>query len=326
MSELTDPTIPAEADRVRDLATQIVSAHVSNNTVPASDLPALVAQVSGSLAKAGDPANSDDAEDSIKTALAWGSLSYACGFVTVMVYTWRLGLPVVELIEPIYVLVGLPVAAVAYFWRWLVLYFKQESSTLIVQLRASAIQITGKDPPGNIDLVGEALRPLVFLPGFRFVRPYLIRFLTARIERVTRHLKTANPDQFERQARRFHRLMGIFAFFAAIERGIGLLSRIAAIPLALIVYVWVVYPLIPQGLGGGRPLDARILVDREAIPPEPPVPAVQTSPAAPTDGASTVIIPVKLLYMTSEYFLVEISSGTRISIKSDVVKAVLWSH
>ena len=41
------------SDQVLDLAAQIVSAHVANNTVPAEDLPALIRSVYTTLAHAG---------------------------------------------------------------------------------------------------------------------------------------------------------------------------------------------------------------------------------------------------------------------------------
>jgi hypothetical protein len=43
------------SDQVLDLAVQIVSAHIANNTVPAEDLPALIQSVYTTLAKAGTP-------------------------------------------------------------------------------------------------------------------------------------------------------------------------------------------------------------------------------------------------------------------------------
>src|SRR5688500_14041353 len=42
--------------------------------------------------------------------VAFVGIAYACGFFTVMVHTYSLGAPVLELGQPIYVWVGLPLA------------------------------------------------------------------------------------------------------------------------------------------------------------------------------------------------------------------------
>ncbi|MFE0759254.1 MucR family transcriptional regulator [Inquilinus sp. NPDC058860] len=55
MSETGATTIPAAGDETRRLATQIVSAHVGNNSVALADLPGLIAQVYGALERLGKP-------------------------------------------------------------------------------------------------------------------------------------------------------------------------------------------------------------------------------------------------------------------------------
>ena len=42
----------------------------------------------------------------IEPALKWVAVAYAFGFVTVMLYTYRLGIPVLQLIEPVNVWIG----------------------------------------------------------------------------------------------------------------------------------------------------------------------------------------------------------------------------
>ena len=55
----------------------------------------------------------------LEVLISWASIAYALGFVTVMIHTARLGIPVIELIEPIYVWIGLPLALVVFSARWL---------------------------------------------------------------------------------------------------------------------------------------------------------------------------------------------------------------
>ena len=55
MSETGATSTPATAEETRRLATQIVSAHVGNNSVAVADLPGLITQVYGALEKLGQP-------------------------------------------------------------------------------------------------------------------------------------------------------------------------------------------------------------------------------------------------------------------------------
>src|SRR5262245_12223709 len=51
----------------------------------------------------------------IDRVLTYGAVSYGFGFLVVMLHTWRLGLPVISLADPIYVWLGLPFAIVAFY-------------------------------------------------------------------------------------------------------------------------------------------------------------------------------------------------------------------
>ncbi len=55
----------------------------------------------------------------IEYFLAWGSVAYIAGFITVTVHTAQLGIPVIEILRPVYIWVGLPLAIVIFFIRWL---------------------------------------------------------------------------------------------------------------------------------------------------------------------------------------------------------------
>src|SRR4051812_34913304 len=68
--------------------------------------------------------------DAIETLLKWGSIAYGLGFLTVLFNTVKLGIPTLELIEPVQVWVGIPLAIVF----WLVIaaykYFKRHAGDL----------------------------------------------------------------------------------------------------------------------------------------------------------------------------------------------------
>src|SRR3954447_18291219 len=58
--------------------------------------------------------------DFLERILKWASISYALGFMTVLCNTAPLGVPALQLVEPVQALVGLPLTAV--FWAVARLY------------------------------------------------------------------------------------------------------------------------------------------------------------------------------------------------------------
>ncbi len=55
----------------------------------------------------------------VEIFLAWGSVAYAAGFVTVLAHTARLGIPIIEILKPLYIWIGLPLAIVLFSIKWL---------------------------------------------------------------------------------------------------------------------------------------------------------------------------------------------------------------
>jgi hypothetical protein len=94
---------------------------------------------------------------------------------------------------------------------------------------------------------------------------------------------------------------------------------------ALVLYVLVVYPLIPQGIGGGKATPVQLVIEKDALPLE----LVRQNNETPSDASpadvKTVVLPATLLYLTKEYFFIAHSSGARLSIKSGSVQAVHWN-
>lgn len=53
----------------------------------------------------------------IEPFLKWGAVAYGLGFVTVMFHTRKIGIPVIQLVEPVNIWIGLPLAVVLFFKR-----------------------------------------------------------------------------------------------------------------------------------------------------------------------------------------------------------------
>lgn len=100
-------------------------------TVPASDVEAPLSKKSVDR-PSGATQNSDSKLNwhDIEPILKWAAVAYGFGFLTVMWHTHRLGVPVLQLIEPVNVWIGAPLAIVVFFLEKLVKGREQNSRRL----------------------------------------------------------------------------------------------------------------------------------------------------------------------------------------------------
>ncbi len=267
-----------------------------------------------------------DTESTVKTVLAWGSVSYAFGFFTVTLHTARLGLPVIELIQPVYVWIGLPLAAVAFFSKRILQYFRVRSAELAAEFRSSLGALSAKVEPAEINLVAEMLGAISALPVLRLVLfPSLQRLVHKYLEPVLIRTKDDFPQAHDRQVRLIHRLVTFARLFAACQGFMNLINYALLLVLTLALYVWFIYPSIPQGIGGGKATSVRLVVEKDALPPEIISQKKERQLSAGPVDVKTVVLPATLLYLTKDFFFVDLRSGTRLSIKSGAIQAVEWS-
>jgi hypothetical protein len=95
------------------------------------------------------------------------------------------------------------------------------------------------------------------------------------------------------------------------------------------LYVWVVYPIIPQSYGGGEPMNVQLLVDADKLPsgePEPghPIRGGDNSDAKHSK-AGIVTIPVTLYYETQDAYYFSKNRGPIMSLAHDAVEGVIYS-
>src|SRR5438128_2625054 len=106
-----------------------------------------------------------ETETGVKSIIAWASISYAFGFATVTLHTYRLGLPVLEVLSAVYIWIGLPLALVAFFGRSLALFFKARALGRATQLRESWRNLTSEVDEEDLDIVAASFRIMVtFFP------------------------------------------------------------------------------------------------------------------------------------------------------------------
>lgn len=269
-------------------------------------------------------------EDYVKQILSWASIAYAFGFVTVTLHTWRLGLPVIELLHPIYVWIGLPLATVAFFFKHIAALFRKRSRELAEEIRVGWSYAAAPDVQGDLNMVADFIGILkALLPGFGVMLSQpLIRISEAllldRLQQAEQQAKTNDRQRYEKMAKLLRRFLGVFRVVAAIQKALNLVGYAVFICLALALYVWVLYPKIPQSLGGGKPSAVSLVAEATAIPKNL-VPEYQSPPSNVSQSEKeTVNLPVTLLYLTKDAYFVQTKSGARMSIKADAVKSVIW--
>lgn len=271
------------------------------------------------------------AESYAKQAVTWAAVAYGFGFVTVMLHTWRLGLPVIELIHPIYVWVGLPLAAFAYFSRRIVALFRKAVSALAVEMREGWAHAAAPETKGNVDWAADSI---AFLKAFslgallsrRISNIFENAFLPG-LKQFVDQMKDHYPKFVEKATPSLRRLFGIARVLGACFVAFILFEYAILICLALYFYVWELYPKIPLSLGGGKPSLVSLTVETNALP-KGLAPGVSASSAigATPSRKDTVSLQVSLLYLTKESYYVCTSSGTKVSINADAVKSVVWQE
>lgn len=256
-------------------------------------------------------------EGDVKAVVAWGSLSYAFGFATVMLHTWRLGFPVLELLSAVYVWVGLPLTLVVVFSKQLVRYFAAKGLALGNELRTSWEHLAG-DVQKDARSISQSFVALVsVLPIFRLFRSSLERL----IERAS--LDTAVKS--ERAARTLRRLTGLLRGMSTLADLMRTINLAILIVVGMFLYVWVGYPLIPQSLGGGQPATVRLLILTDKASAF--LPQLQDAGApAVIDGVKTALTAkMQLLYATKDNYYLSTQAGMRLSLSKDTVAGVVWN-
>ncbi len=255
-------------------------------------------------------------EGAIKSALAWGSVAYAFGFITVMLHTARLGFPVLELLGGVYIWIGAPIAIVCFFSLRIVAFFQQRATRLAAETRASWVDLTGATAPAdNVDLISR------FAGEMRSITPFF-GLVRGPIETVLVH---ALKDQSESSRRLLSRLVAFIRGFNAIFGFFQLLLTIIYLLGAVYAYVWLIYPVIPQNIGGGAPALVRLVVVVEKIPQGlSSLPRLSAS-AQGVAGKTEITRIVKLLYATKECVYIEESDGTRLSLRNDAIGGIIWN-
>jgi hypothetical protein len=276
-----------------------------------------------------------DTERAVKAVLAWGSVSYAFGFFTVTMHTAKLGLPMIELLQPTYIWVGLPLAIVAFFGRWLMNHLRRKGAAMAAEFRSLLETFVdhGESSRGPLTdamkRATDALSTLLNRHVPLFPLRYRFRPLLRCVPYASQYFEKKQNDMPQEQivaivqaCRRFT-LIAYTSSIAAIF--LYLLSIVSWLGLAAFIYVAAIYPAIPQGIGGGKAVPVRLVLDRDALPPGLVEQQQETRNRTDATTSKTVVQTATLLYATKEFFFVDLGSNNRLSIKASSIQAVQWN-
>jgi hypothetical protein len=258
----------------------------------------------------------------VEQVITWASISYAAGFFIVLLHTWRLGLPVLDLVQAVYVWIGIPLAVFVFFANQLWQYFRERLERHTAVLRAS---LKNTPLPKSLEAAAvlnviAVVGPLV-LPGFLTLRLFevIVKHVQARIE------AGADFGEFGKSVGRFLQLgfrlwVGIEAFFTLLVLALGA----AIVSGVLIAYVWLVYPRLPQSLGGGAPARVRLVLDAAKISPD--FSSIAGLGASwNKDGPPALTSELQLLYKTADGFWLVGDRGKPFLLDKSVVLSLMYA-
>ena len=252
--------------------------------------------------------------DAVKSFVAWGSIAYGLGFVTVMLHTARLGFPVLELLSAIYIWVGAPLAVVAFFSQRIWQFFWSRASRITNEVKGSWDGLKQGVPREDFDLISSFL-------GISMAISPILRPLRRPLEWLLKKSISTDLKVSKRATAFLTRFAALLRGIQAINAGLNLGLAVVLLLLAIGLYVWQLYPLIPQSYGGGAPTEVRLLVNTARVPRD-----ILGLPAGEDGAPATAITErMNLLYSTADNYYIEVSSGRRISLSRGTVEGVIWN-
>jgi hypothetical protein len=256
---------------------------------------------------------------SIEKVLAYGSIAYAGGFCVVAIHTARLGLPLLDLPQARYVLVGVPLAAALYLTEKLAVHFLNNLRKRLVELRSAMeldVDVSDAEAKMTVALIATLPFKFFFLP---FVSGSAAKVVVAAVEALAEVASEGHKKRARQFAARLAKIGRV------TDRAEGLIGLVAAVPfgiLLLLLYVLRVYPIIPQTFGGGAAYRVRLLVDPAKV-------SAQLGSQAgfafkwDKDGSPVLTAPLEILYNTESGLWIRRRPGRVFSLDKSAVLATL---
>lgn len=249
----------------------------------------------------------------VERALTHAAVSYAFGFLVVMAHTWSLGLPVIALVDPVYVWIGAPFALVAFCGAPIVTSVRRRAAEARLGIARAFAPATTTPMPQLTTEIAEALaRGFAILPFSFLPWPFS---MNVRIYRAV--VRWLLSDTGEGNGR----INALATALSAVFRFARLAAYLSILAALLIAYVWYVYPILPKAFGGGAPLKVRMAVSRSALPTSL-LTDLGVQGTVQEGGAWTE--PLTLLYSTSDSHYVRTRAPRTVSLSTSAVTAIVW--
>jgi hypothetical protein len=290
----------------------------------------------------------------IEPILKWTAVAYALGFLTVMVHTYRLGVPVLQVMDPLNVWIGAPLAVVFYFLDRFAMALKRAVRDMALHVKTTLLEITkiGNPSPDElcnmygqvVDAVAEAVSVAIvpFLP-LRTLQQWLqktmARVMWWRIRKFDPAMIQAAEQKIPQEQRRdlilyMRRGLVVLRGLAGVYLALNSIFIILLIPVICWTYITAAYPLIPQTLGGGRPTPVALIISEEKIPKTPDFKGwlagtgeSQPSGAPRTIGnpaGGTKVIAVTLYLRTEHEIYVRKESGPLVAFSEHTIDGMVF--
>jgi hypothetical protein len=272
----------------------------------------------------------------IEPVLKWIGVAYAFGFLVVLVHTYRLGIPMLQLIEPVNVWIGAPLALLAFFLDKIF-----EGLTRAVRnLRASVKKAA--EIRQDLSADPELFRYQVFEIWFGSLALFAAPIgLLGPAQKLLHRLNPIHPDLTGKasgagglavealtKADR-ERMLGevepILRWAQRIAVGARLINLVLLVFWAIVAcgYYVELFPKIPQTLGGGRPQSVQLLLSPESIPQAKEFEDWRKEMAAP-EAKQSILVPVTLYFHTEHELIVRKGTGPIVSLSDHAINGIVF--
>jgi hypothetical protein len=283
----------------------------------------------------------------IEPFLKWAAVAYALGFGTIMYHTWSLGIPVVQLIDPINIWFVFLFEGLVFFLDNFPTTLKK--ATIHFSDRAKALREERKRFEGSdvdlvhlvqktIDVVSSGMSVLLaplgpLAPLVKVMYSAAAKYWLDQIPIAT--LESAKVSEKERKALLKWTSRVLFwneMFGEGLRLANFVLMICIVVPAACLLYIAAVYPWAPQTVGGARPVQVGLILSEETLPRTPifagwlPAAegAVQGSPTPKIEGKKNFVVPVTLYFRTDHEIYVRKGGGPIVSLSDHAVEGIVF--
>ena len=276
----------------------------------------------------------------LEPLLKWLSIAYGLGFLTVLLNTAPLNIPALELAEPIQIWVGVPLA----FVFWLVIaayrYFLAKARELPSEIRMwqaqydEILRLTqeGRHAEASAEFFSLSMKylfiySLPYLPRSWFLRGP-IAYVLGQVSEAFAGRRATNPTQLPTVDEKDLKLMRrVLEKMSQVQAVLLFLSRIGNVFIPLIalaaLYIFILYPRVPQSWGGGKPVSVTMLLVEEKIPLDGSALGELFSASEPASGKTRMTKPITLLYATEHAYYIRLDKRI-LRLSEDAVGAVVF--